>query len=102
MPDEKTDQKKPKKTILLKQYLVSGAPLGARKIRKAAFILHTCPKFANDEFLRKFPGCQIWGTTVTAESDLTKEDMEGRDFWAEKLNWMLIDRKSDDDPIRSF
>ena len=39
---------------------------------------------------------------MTAESDMTKEDMDGRDFWAEKYNWMLIDRNSDDEPIESF
>ena len=54
--------------------------------------MHTCPKLANEEFLRKFPDCRIWSTTVTAESNMTKEDMDGHDFWAEKHNWMLIDR----------
>ena len=65
--------------------------------------MHTCPKLANEEFLRKFPDCQIWGnTSMTAESDMTKEDMDGRDFWAEKYNWTLIDRKSDDEPLGRF
>jgi len=97
------EDKKRKKPVLLKQYLVSGAPPGAQRVRKAAFIMHTCPKLANEEFLRKFPGCQIWSTSVTAEQDvLRKEDMEGRDFWAEKRNWTLIDRSSDDEPLESF
>jgi hypothetical protein len=30
---------------------------------------------------------------------MTKEDMEGRDFWKDRLNWMLIDRNSDDEPL---
>ena len=86
-----------------KQYLVSGAPPGAQKVRKAACIVHTGPKLANEEFLRKFPDCRIWGSTsMTAESDMTKEDMDGRDFWAEKYNWTLIDRKSDDEPLGRF
>ena len=33
---------------------------------------------------------------------MTKEDMDGRDFWAEKRNWMLIDRQSDDEPLERF
>lgn len=96
------NEKKEKKQVMLKQYLVSGAPPGAQKVRKAAFILHTCPKLANEEFLRKFPDCQIWSTSVAAESSMTKEDMDGRDFWAEKHNWILIDRQSDDEPIDRF
>ena len=65
--------------------------------------MHMCPKLANEEFLKKFPDCQIWSTSVTAESEhLTKEDMDGHDFWTEKRNWMLIDRKSDDEPLESF
>ena len=96
------NEKKEKKQVMLKQYLVSGAPPGAQKVRKAAFILHTCPKLANEEFLRKFPDCQIWSTSVAAESSMTKEDMDGRDFWAEKHNWMLIDRQSDDEPLERF
>ena len=102
MSDEQGKTEKQKKQVTLKQYLVSGAPPGAQRVRKAAFIMHTCPKLANEEFLRKFPDCQIWSTSVAAESSVTKEDMDGRDFWAEKLNWMLINRKSDDEPIRSF
>lgn len=103
MSNEHDKTKKRKKQVLLKQYLVSGAPPGARKVRKSAFIMHTCPKLANEEFLRKFPDCQIWGvTSMTAESDMTKEDMDRHDFWAEKYNWMLIDRNSDDEPIESF
>lgn len=103
MSDEQGKTEKRKKQVLLKQYLVSGAPSGARKVRKSAFIMHTCPKLANEEFLRKFPDCQIWGnTSMTAESDMAKEDMDGRDFWAEKYNWMLIDRKSDDEPLGRF
>ena len=96
------NEKKEKKQVMLKQYLVSGAPPGAQKVRKAAFILHTCPKLANEEFLRKFPDCQIWSTSVAAESSMTKEDMDGRDFWAEKRNWTLIDRQSDDEPLDKF
>ena len=96
------NKKKEKKRVMLKQYLVSGAPEGAHKIRKAAFILHTCPKLANEEFLRKFPNCQIWNTFMTAESNMTKEDMNGHDFWIEKHNWMLIDRQSDDEPLERF
>jgi len=102
MSEDQTENKKQKKRVALKQYLVSGAPPGAQRVRKAAFIMHTCTKLANEEFLRKFPDCQIWSTSVAAESSMTKEDMDGRDFWVEKLNWMLIDRKSDDEPIRSF
>ena len=102
MPDEHGKTEKQKKQVTLKQYLVSGAPPGAQKVRKAAFIMHTCPKLANEEFLRKFPDCRIWSTSVTAESDMTKEDMAGRDFWAEKHNWMLIDRQSDDEPLEQF
>ena len=96
------NEKKEKKQVMLKQYLVSGAPEGAQKVRKAAFILHTCPKLANEEFLRRFPDCQIWSTSVAAESRMTKEDMDGRDFWAEKRNWTLIDRQSDDEPLERF
>ena len=96
------NEKKEKKQVMLKQYLVSGAPPGAQKVRKAAFILHTCPKLANEEFLRKFPDCQIWSASVAAESSMTKEDMDGRDFWAEKRNWTLIDRQSDDEPLERF
>lgn len=99
MPNEQDKIEKRKKPVMLKQYLVSGAPPGARKVRKAALIMHTCPKLANEEFLRKFPDCRVWSTFIAAESDLTKEDMAGRDFWAEKLNWMLIDRLSDDEPF---
>ena len=51
------NEKKEKKQVMLKQYLVSGAPPDAQKVRKAAFILHTCPKLANEEFIRKFPDC---------------------------------------------
>ena len=51
------NEKKEKKRVMLKQYLVSGAPPDAQKVQKAAFILHTCPKLANEEFLRKFPDC---------------------------------------------
>lgn len=99
MQDKQEKTEKRKKQVMLKQYLVSGAPPGAQKVRKAAFIMHTCPKFANEEFLRKFPDCRIWSTIVTAESSITKEDMAGRDFWAEKRNWMLIDMQSDDKPL---
>ena len=87
---------------MLKQYLVSGAPPGAERVRKAAFILHTCPQLANQEFLEKFPGCRIWDTSVWAESDMTKDDMEGRDFWAENNNWILFDRESDDESLPKF
>lgn len=102
MSDEQGKTEKQKKQVTLKQYLVSGAPPEAQKVRKAAFIMHTCPKLANEEFLRKFPDCRIWSTSVTAESSMTKEDMDGHDFWAEKRNWMLIDRQSDDEPLEQF
>lgn len=96
MSDEQGKTEKRKKQVMLKQYLVSGAPPGAARIRKAALIVHTCPKLANEEFTRKFPDCSIRSTFLVAESNLTKEDMEGRDFWAENRNWLLIDRESDD------
>lgn len=102
MSDEQGKTEKQKKQVTLKQYLVSGASPGAQKVRKAAFIMHTCPKLANEEFLQKFPDCRIWNTSVTAESSMTKEDMAGHDFWAEKHNWMLIDRQSDDEPLEQF
>lgn len=102
MSNEQGKTEKQKKQVMLKQYLVSGAPPGAQKVRKAAFIMHTCPKLANEEFLWKFPDCRIWSTSVTAESSMTKEDMAGHDFWAEKHNWMLIDRQSDDEPLEQF
>lgn len=101
MAEENAKEPKPKKTIMLKQYLVSGSPPGAKTVWKAAFILQTCPKNANDEFRRLFPGYTVWNTSVTAESRLTKEDLS-RDLWAERQNWMLFDRKSDDDPFARF
>ena len=33
---------------------------------------------------------------------MTKEDMDGHDFWVEKHNWMLIDRQSDDESLERF
>lgn len=91
MKNENKDSK-PKKIIYLKQYLVSGAQQKSKEIQKAAFILHTCPKLANEEFKRKFPDYIIWNTTVTAESQMTKEDLKKYDFWKEHKNWILIDK----------
>ena len=88
----KKQESKPKKIIYLKQYLVSGAQQKSEEIQKAAFILHTCPKLANEEFKRKFPGYIIWHTTVTAESQMTKDDLEKYDFWKEHKNWILINK----------
>ena len=102
MSDEQGKAEKRKKQVTLKQYLVSGAPPRARSVRKAAFIVHTCPKLANEEFLRKFPDCRIWSTSVTAESGMTKEDLAGRDLWAEKRNWAFVNRQSDDEPFGQF
>lgn len=106
MKDETEEQEKPakktKKEPTLKQYIVSGAPPGARKVRKAAFILETCAKFAGDEFRRRFPDCVVWSTGVAAESRLTKKDVAGRDLWADGGNWILIDRQKDDDPLPDF
>lgn len=96
MERKHVEKKKPEKQVRLKQYLVSGAPPGAARIRKAALIVHTCPKLANEEFTRKFPDCSIRSTFLVAESNLAKEDTEGRDFWAENRDWLLIDRESDD------
>jgi len=101
MQDENNRQKK-QDAVKLKQYVVSGSPAGARRVRKAALILQTCPRLANDEFLKRFPDCAIWNTGLVAESDMTKEDLEGRDFWKDGLNWTLFDRKSDDEPLPSF
>ena len=88
--------KRQKKKIFLKQYLVSGAPEGAKRVRFGAAILHTCPKLAAEEFRRRFPDIKVWSVTKTADSDMTKEDMEGRDFWKEHNNWIWFDHKSDD------
>lgn len=101
MAEENAKEPKPKKTIMLKQYLVSGSPPGAKTVWKGALILQTCPKNANEEFRRLFPGYLIWGTSVTAQSSLTKDDL-ARDLWAERQNWMLFDRKSDDEPFDAF
>ena len=54
--------KKTKKPIFLKQYLVAGAPAGSSIVTNAVFIFHTCPKFAADEFRKKFPRCSVWLT----------------------------------------
>ena len=51
---------------------------------------------------RKFPDCRIWSTSVTAESGMTKEDLAGRDLWAEKRNWAFVNRQSDDEPFGQF
>lgn len=47
---------------------------------------------AFEEFKRKFPDYIIWHTTVTAESQMIKEDLEKYDFWKEHKNWILIDK----------
>lgn len=54
---------------------------------KVAFILQTCALSARKEFEARF-GLKVVGQCMqTAESRLTKEDLAGRDFWKEGLNW---------------
>lgn len=102
MPEKQPKQKKQRQKaatpVMLKQYLVTGSPAGASTAMKAALIAHTCPKLANEEFARRFPGCSVWSTQVAAQTGLTKEDAEGRDLWAEGHSWVLLDRASDDEP----
>lgn len=83
-----------KKPVLLKQYLVSGSKdiYDPEAERKAAFIMHTCAKSARDEFKSRF-GLDIVSCTQTAESSMAKEDMDGRDFWKERINWETECRK---------
>jgi hypothetical protein len=57
------EKPKGKKQPTLKQYLVSGSPPGAKKVRKSAFIMHTCAKLAADEFRERFPGFVVWSTS---------------------------------------
>ena len=90
---EEVDRKEPKQ-VFLKQYLVSGSKniYDPDAERKAAFIMHTCAKSARDEFKERF-GMDVASCTQVAESTMTKEDMDGRDFWEEDLNWETECRK---------
>ena len=83
-----------KKQVFLKQYLVSGSKniYDADSPKKAAFIMHTCAKSARDEFKSRF-GMDVASCAQTAESSMTKEDMDGRDFWKERINWETECRK---------
>lgn len=87
-PEEGSESKT--KQVFLKQYLV----IGSKNIydrdaeRKAAFIMHTCAKNAREEFKEKF-GMDVASCTQTAESTMTKDDMDGADFWKDGTNWEL-------------
>ena len=80
-----------KKTVYLKQYLVTGSEdiYDGKKPRTGAFILATCGKTAREEFEKHFPGMRILCCSQTAETDIPKEDVEGRDLWEEKRNWTM-------------
>lgn len=97
--EEEAPGKKTKK-VYLKQYLVSGsADIYDGKIpRTGAFILATCAKTAREEFERKFPGMQVLNCSQTAETEITKEEAEGRDFWAEKSNWTMEVKPPESNP----
>lgn len=55
--------------------------------RKAAFIVATCAKTANDEFARRFPGYEKTLTMQTAESELSKDWLASHDPWNDRRNW---------------
>ena len=84
---KEVNQKKPNQ-VFLKQYLV----LGAKDIHnpntewKAAFVTHTCAKTARDEFQDKFQ-VDVLQCMQVADSTITKDDMSGRNFWTEGINW---------------
>ena len=65
--------------------------------RKAAFIMHTCAKNARDEFKSKF-GMDVASCVQVADSTMTKDDMSGRDFWKEDINWEMECQKPEQTP----
>lgn len=64
--------------------------------RKAAFIVATCAKTANDEFDARFPEYHRINTTQTAFSDLTKDWLAAHDPWKEHRSWemQIAERKA--------
>lgn len=57
--------------------------------RKAAFIVATCAKTANDEFDARFPKYVRTNTMQTAFSELTKDWLAEHDPWKEHRNWEI-------------
>lgn len=101
MPEQAEEKKTKRAAPPLKQYLVVGGPAEALRPRKGAFILATCPATANREFLRRFPECRVWWTTLNAVSGRPKDSLSEGDPWADGRNWTVIDRDSDDGPDRA-
>ena len=100
VPADEGDSGKKTKKVYLKQYLVTGSEniYDGKVPRTGAFILATCAKTAREEFERKFPGMQVLNCSQTAETEITKEEAEGRDFWAEKSNWTMEVKPPESNP----
>lgn len=84
-------EKKPKKTVMLKQFMVSGARVsedGKSYVgRKRAFILATCAQNARAEFMEFFKeepaGFGITSCVVSAESEKDKDWLQSHQKWEE-------------------
>ena len=75
---------KQKKVVALKQYMVSGAKLGAQQIEITYLILATSPVKAAQYFKDKHPDMQIWGAcSKVANSTHTEDDIP--DHWMYRL-----------------
>ena len=87
---EETPEKKGKKPVFLKQYLVSGSKniFDASVPRLGAFILATCARNAREEFENRF-GMKILSCQQIAETDWLPSKFGDEDPWKTNRNWTM-------------